>query len=215
MNSVCFAALAMVMVGLAPSPSADNGKHLAVATKPAPAISFSAPADESSVTATIPVRATASDVEIKGVTFLVDGVEVSKAAGPAGTFKWDTTKFGDGWHTLTAVAKDASGKATEADVAVMVHNFVDKSAPKVAITWPMDGDTKSAWKTTRVHTSDNIAVTSVETYLDGKLVASSNTAPFDMKWKWNKLAKGNHTLQVKAYDSAGNSSASSVVTIAK
>ena len=97
----------------------------------------------------------------------------------------------------------------------MVHNFVDKAAPTISITWPTDGDPKSGFLTTRVHATDNIGVTSVETYIDGKLVATSNTAPFDTKWNWNKLAKGPHSIQVKAYDSAGNSASSKSFAIAK
>lgn len=186
------------------------------AEKLAPKIAFSAPADESSVSSFVPVRAVSPDVErVKSVTFLVDGVEVSKAAGPGGAFKWDTTKIGDGWHTLTAVAKDANGKTSEADLAVMVHNFVDRSAPSIAITWPTDGNRKGEWITTKVHVADNIGVTSVEAYVDEKLVATSANAPFDMKWKWSKLDKGAHTIVCRAYDAAGNCSTSAPITIQK
>src|SRR5689334_3036306 len=117
MKTVRFVALGFVLVGIASGAPAMEGKYSKrgdKASKAVPLISFSSPADESSVSSTIAVRAAASQVEkIKGVTFLVDGEQVARTAGPAGTFKWDTTKVGDGWHTLSAVAKDANGKETE------------------------------------------------------------------------------------------------------
>ena len=215
---VGFVATTVVMLGAANLSLAADGKakHHAPAAKPAPTIAFSSPADESNVSATIPVRAVASQVDkVHSVTFYVDGVQLANTKGPGGSFKWDTTKVGDGWHTLTAVGKDANGKSTEAQLAVMVHNFVDKNAPTIAITWPTDGDPKTGWLTTRVHATDNIAVTSVETYIDGKLVATSSTAPFNTKWDWNKLPKGHHTIQCKAYDAAGNTATSPSYGISK
>ena len=218
MKTVRYLALGCVLLGIASGASAMEGKYSkhAKADKTVPLISFSAPADESSISSTVAVRAASPQVDrVNGLTFYVDGEQIAKTSGPAGTFKWDTTKIGDGWHTLSAVAKDASGKETEANLAVMVHNFVDRSAPTVVIEWPMDGNLKDNWLTTRVHVTDNIAVTSVETYIDGELVATSSSAPFDTKWKWNKLAKGPHILQCKAFDAAGNSTVSAPLTITK
>lgn len=219
MNTVRTLALVGVLVGVAVGAPANEGKlskHLFESAKVLPVIAFSSPADESSVSSTINVRAASPQVDrVKAVTFYLDGEVVAKSPGSAGTFKWDTTKIGDGWHTLSAVAKDTTGKETEANLAVMVHNFVDKAGPSISIEWPMDSNLQDNWLTTKVHVVDNIGVTSVETYIDGTLVATSNAAPFDTKWNWNKLAKGPHTLQCKAYDAAGNSTSSAPLTITK
>lgn len=167
-------------------------------------LSFSSPADESNLTAVVPVRASAAQPEaVKSLTFYLDGVELRKASGSAAAFQWDTTRVKDGWHTLSAVAEDGNRK-TEARLAVMVHNFKDTAAPEISVTWPRDGNPRSGWLTTRVHVTDNIQVTSVETYIDGKCVATSSVAPFDMKWSWKQLAKGQHVMFCKAYDAAGN-----------
>jgi len=219
MKTVHHLALGCVLLGMASGASAMDGKYSKISArvnKAVPVIAFSAPADESSISSVVAVRAASPQVDkVKAVTFLVDGEVLAKTNGPAGTIKWDTTKIGDGWHTLSAVAKESNGKETEANVAVMVHNFVDKIAPSISIEWPMDGNLKDNWLTTRVHVVDNIGVTSVETYIDGKLVATSNVAPFDTKWSWNKLSKGAHTIQCKAYDAAGNSTSSAPLTITK
>ncbi|MEA2553745.1 MAG: hypothetical protein QOJ65_1921 [Fimbriimonadaceae bacterium] len=218
LRNVSFVVLGMVSAGLTAAMLPTDAKVLkknAPAAK-APAVTFSAPIDESNVSATVPVHAVASRVEqVKGVTFYLDGEQVSKATGPSGGFKWDTTKTDDGWHTLTAVAKDSSGKMTEARVAVMVKNFKDTVAPSVAITWPVDGSRKGEWVTTRVRAVDNIGVTTVETYVDGKLVATSSAAPFDTKWRWNKISTGLHSVKSKAYDAAGNARTSNAISFTK
>ena len=218
MNTIRYVALGLVLLGIASGAPATEGKlsKRDSKAKAVPVLAFSAPADESSVSSTVAVRAASSQVDtIKAVSFYVDGELIAKTSGPAGNIKWDTTKVGDGWHTLSAVAKDANGKESEANLAVMVHNFVDKEAPAIAIEWPMDGKVKDNWLTTRVHATDNIAVTSVETYIDGVLVATSNNGQFDTKWKWSKLKKGTHTIKCKAYDAAGNSATSAALTITK
>ena len=216
-RSVSFISVALLSLGGAAIANEGKvSKHDAPAPKPAPALAFSSPADESNVSATVPVRAVASQVDkVHSVTFYLDGVQLAESKAPGATFKWDTTQAGDGWHTLSAVATDEAGKTTEAQLAVMVHNFKDTSAPRIEITWPTDGNRKAVWISTKVHAVDNIAVTSVETYVDGKLVANSSVAPFETKWRWKNLSRGPHTIFCKAYDAAGNFSSSAVLNFTK
>src|SRR5206468_775028 len=91
----------------------------------APAVSITSPSNSSSVSGTVTVGATASDnVGVVGVQFLVDGAAVGAedAAAPY-SYSWDTTKAGNGPHTLTARARDAAGNATtSAPVTVTVAN---------------------------------------------------------------------------------------------
>ncbi|HIG99095.1 MAG TPA: hypothetical protein HA258_00800, partial [Thermoplasmata archaeon] len=56
-------------------------------------------------------------------------------------------------------------------------------------------------------------VTKVELYVDGRLAAKSTSAPFTTKWNARRSAPGQHTIQVKAYDAAGNSSVSTDVVV--
>ena len=52
--------------------------------------------------------------------------------------------------------------------------------------------------------SDNVAVTKVEFYIDGSLVGTDTSSPYDMAFNSATLADGSHTLVAKAYDAAGN-----------
>lgn len=205
-----------LMVGLGGIARASGGLYVPKSSlKPLPKLVFSSPADESSVTAVVPVRAVTDQDGVHSVTFYLDGVELARTKGAGGAFKWDTTRCGDGWHTLSAVAKDADGRQSESKLAVVVKNFKDQEAPTVGLVWPVDASPKKGAMTLPTVVQDNIGVTLVEAYIDGKRVASTVEAPFNVKWSWKRLSKGSHTLQLKAYDAAGNVGVSSPVTFVK
>jgi hypothetical protein len=91
----------------------------------APTVSITSPAGGATVNGTTSVRASASDdVGVAGVQFFLDGSPL----GPEVTLApysrwWDTTATSDGWHTLTARARDAAGNAaTSAPVTMTVSN---------------------------------------------------------------------------------------------
>jgi ABC-type glucose/galactose transport system permease subunit len=63
-----------------------------------------------------------------------------------------------------------------------------------------------------VNALDNVAVTKVSLYFDGVLITSSTTPPFTTKVSTKKVATGPHSLQTKAFDAAGNTALSTVVT---
>ena len=70
---------------------------------------------------------------------------------------------------------------------------------------------------TRVHVtaSDDAGVSRVDLAVDGKFYARSSSATPVFSWNTNKLSGGPHTLQAVAYDAAGNSTRSKVVTVYK
>jgi hypothetical protein len=90
-----------------------------------PTVSVTAPADGATVSATIPVTASAADnVGVAGVQFKLDGLLLGPedTAAPY-TINWDTATVANGSHALTAVARDAAGNATtSAAVTIIVSN---------------------------------------------------------------------------------------------
>ena len=52
--------------------------------------------------------------------------------------------------------------------------------------------------------SDNVAVTSMKVYIDGKQVATSVTGNINYNWNTKRVTVGSHTIKVEAYDLAGN-----------
>jgi len=181
-----------------------------------PTVSFSAPSPGATVAGLVSVAVGASDnVGVTSVSVSLDGVSLMNyTAGPY-TFVWDTTKTGDGSHTLSAVASDAAGNYSSASVAVSVRNNADTTAPSVAITSPANDSSIPLNASVSVSVTDNVAPVRNELYVDGVLTASSASAPFTTKWNTRKVASGPHSLQCKAYDAAGNVGLSQTVTVYK
>jgi hypothetical protein len=158
-------------------------------------------------------------VGVSSVQFQLDGVNLGAAAtfSPY-TTAWNTTTANDGPHTLTAIAKDASGNATtSSSVTVNVSNGAaagDKTAPTVSISAPANGATVSGRAVAvTAAASDNVGVTSVTFNLDGAPLATVTAAPFTTTWNTTRTPNGPHTLNAVATDLAGNTTTSATVTV--
>jgi chitodextrinase len=98
-----------------------------------PTVALTAPADQSTVSGTVTVGATAGDdVGVVGVQFLLDGIALAAedTASPY-SVSWDTRTAVNGAHMLSARARDAAGNnATSTTRTVTVNNT---TAPPSAI----------------------------------------------------------------------------------
>jgi Concanavalin A-like lectin/glucanases superfamily/Domain of unknown function (DUF1929)/Bacterial Ig domain len=125
----------------------------------APTVSLTAPASGASLTGTTTITANAADaVGVTSVQFRLDGADLGAAdtAAPY-SYAWDTTTVPDGPHTLTAIARDASGNATTAaSRPVEVHNtgivaaYGFNEASGTTATDPIDGHNGTISGATRV-----------------------------------------------------------------
>ena len=96
----------------------------------APTVSLTAPASAATVSGTVTVSASASDnVGVVGVQFKLDGVNLgAEDTTSPYSVSWYTPGAANGTHTLTAVARDASGRTTiSAARTVTVSNGVSQS----------------------------------------------------------------------------------------
>lgn len=89
----------------------------------------------------------------------------------------------------------------------------DTAPPSIRITSPADGQFISNSITVYSDASDNVGVTKVELYINGKLSSTTTSAPFTTSWSTRRLKSGAYKLQTKAYDAAGNAGLSQVVTV--
>lgn len=80
----------------------------------------------------------------------------------------------------------------------------DREPPKAIITSPPNGSTVSGSVTITADATDNVGVTRVVYYVDGREVGSSSTAPHQIRWESTTVADGIRSLVVNAYDAAGN-----------
>jgi membrane peptidoglycan carboxypeptidase len=113
---------------------------------------------------------------------------------------WDTSEL----NGLYAVQLQAVRTDQRVDTAV-IQVTVDNTAPDLSITYPQDGDTlaydDNRQITFQVTATDNLSLSVVEFYIDGKLVGSAETAPFALTWN---TRRGEHELRVVARDRAEN-----------
>ena len=99
-------------------------------------VTITDPASDSKVSGPITVRASLSPagILVAGVQFKLDGVNLgAEDFRPPYSVSWDTTTTGNGFHTLTAVARDALGLQFTSDpVTVAVSN--ESSPPPPTVT---------------------------------------------------------------------------------
>lgn len=90
---------------------------------------------------------------------------------------------------------------------------LDTTEPLVSITSPGDGSTVAAGATVTVWATDDLGVAKVELYLDDILFAADTSAPFEFIWDTTQTSDGPHILQAVAYDAAGNTGYSDVLSV--
>ena len=181
------------------------------------------------VAGTVTVSANASDnVGVARVDFYVNGALAGSDATAPFQYSWNTTALANGNATLYAKAFDAAGNSAQsATVTVNVANGLppDTTAPTVSITSPTGGIIAGS-VTISANASDNVGVARVDFYLNGKvlpskldfrtaatLLGSDSTAPYQISWDTTALADGTVTLYATAFDAAGNSTQSAIVTV--
>lgn len=174
----------------------------------APSVGF-ALADGSRVAdlATIAVDAT-DDVGVAAVELYVGGERIGTDDSAPFQFSWDTTAQPNGSISLEARALDAAGNQGSAAITVLVDNpevvEIDTEAPVVRILSPADGDTVSGTVTISLAASDNVGVTLLACYVNGRLLSVSNDVDsLDCRWNTRRQADGVHSLAARAEDAAG------------
>lgn len=89
----------------------------------------------------------------------------------------------------------------------------DTTPPTTSITSPVSGATVSGTASVSASASDNVGVTSVQLLVDGAVITTSTSAPYNFSWNTTSAANGSHTLQTEAFDAAGNAGFSAPVTL--
>lgn len=169
-----------------------------------PAISLDSPANNSVVSGTVAVIASAADnLGVAKVEYYVNGsLQYTDTSDPY-LFTWDTASLAVGSYTLTARAYDAAGNAGQsAPIAVTVVK--DTTPPAVSLTGPANNTTVRGTITLTASADDNAGVSMLEVYDNNILIAAANLVPFNFNWNTTTVANGSHILTAKAYDTSGN-----------
>lgn len=160
-----------------------------------------------------------ADVNIQASINDADGTVVSAEASVNGAslgllsaapYQWTWNAIGSGETTVTVAATDDEGNTSQVNRTVSITD-----QPLVTeITSPASGDVVAVGKAVAV-TADVSAlqsdVSSTELFVNGLLVATDNTAPY--QFSWTPAAIGSYQLSVTGKDTQGNSASSTSVTV--
>ncbi len=185
--------------------------HAASAVPPqSPIVAITAPSSGTSITTTsTTITALASDsVGVTIVRFYVDGRLIGRDTTAPYSVNWDSQnkKWTAGAHVITARAY-ASGYrvTTSAPITVTIQaSAVPPQSPIVAITAPSSGASITTTSTTLTATaSDNVGVTRVRFYVDGRFIGQDTTAPYSVNWGSQNIrwTAGTHVITARAYAS--------------
>jgi hypothetical protein len=178
-----------------------------------PTVSLTAPTTGSTVSKTVNVTATATDnIRVSKVEFYLNGVLIATDTTAPYSFTWDTTTAINGSYTLAATAYDNGGNSGISPNAV-VTVFNDLTPPVVNLTSPPTNATVNGTVTVTASATDNVGVSRVEFYLNGILIATDTTAPYSFDWDSTTGAAGIYSLAAIAYDTAGNSGPSDLISV--
>jgi len=187
-------------------------------TKPSALIS--SPADGSTVSGTVTVRATATDnVGVVKVEFYIDGNKVGEDTSSPYEYSWntDTLTYGS-THTIQAKAYDNAGNVGESPQITVTIG--DTQAPLVTINSPGSTVPGSAIVQIQAQAVDRnkktkvpTGIQKVEFYVDGTKIGEDTTSPYQYNWDTSGLKHNTtHTITVKAYDNANNIGEASTTT---
>jgi hypothetical protein len=110
-----------------------------------------------------------------------------------------------GWTTIAA----SSGSIMNSTILT-----VDQPPPPIISgISPASGATVSGTITVSTSVTDSIGITKVEFYLDGGLQTTAISSPYNWTWRTASASNTNHTILVKAYDPASNSTTASETLI--
>jgi len=89
----------------------------------------------------------------------------------------------------------------------------DTQPPAVSMGALSAGATVSGLVGIDATASDNVGVVRVELRVDGRTVATDSTTPYQFAWDTATVANGSHSVEVHAFDAAGNGKGSGAIVV--
>jgi hypothetical protein len=155
------------------------------------------------------------DDKVSRTQLFVDGVRVGSDWNAPYILNWDSRTVADGRHVIQPRAVDAClNVGAGPSLEVVVDNVPDCETiqPNVSIVAPTSGASVSGTTNITASASDNVGVQRVEFFVDGVRFHTDNSSPFLFQWNTEQVTEGLHQLNVRAWDSCGNSKWASATT---
>ncbi len=175
-----------------------------------PTISFVYPSQGSVVGGTVTVEIDVSDKYFDRLELYINGslVAVWTSAG-INRYDWDTTVYADGPCNLTSRAYDVAGNVGILTISVVIDN----TPPTVTIYSPHEGE-KVRGTVMIVFFWNDTNPDYGHLYIDGTVVFPG-AGPGNNTYNWNTTMylDGEHTINITAFDKAGNSASYQIVVV--
>jgi hypothetical protein len=124
----------------------------------------------------------------------------------------DTGLTGSTTYQYRARAYNSAGNSSYSNIGTATTGVavIDTTAPTVSILKPIGGARVSGTVAISVNASDNVGVSSLKLYIDGRLVSSGNASSLSYSWNARKASVGTHTISSQAADPSNNIGSKSV-----
>ncbi|WPB73030.1 Ig-like domain-containing protein [Archangium violaceum] len=178
-----------------------------------PTVTLTAPAEGSTLTGSVTFTATATDDRGMSKVEFLSGTTVlcSDTTSPY-SCSYNTRGLSNGPRVVTAKAYDTATNTALSSVNVVFDN--DLTAPTTAITSPTAGAVVYGIVPIEASANDERGtVSKVEFYLGSTLLGTDTTEPFSFAWDTTSKTNGPYTLRSRAYDPAGNSAYSAILSV--
>jgi hypothetical protein len=111
-------------------------------------------------------------------------------------------------------SKDGSANLALSGDFTFTTAGVDTAPPSVSMTAPTAGTTVTGTITVSADASDNVGVVGVQFRVDAVNIGAEDlAAPFSVAWDTRTVSNGNHTINARARDAAGNAAISPGVIV--
>ncbi len=179
----------------------------------APTINLVDP-DNTTVSGEVTVKATVNDAEaLDRIIFYVDenvATTLTNVTKGTRSAKIDTTLYGDGVHTITAVVIDVNGAAARDSYYLQFDNLESKP-PVVYFTSHKQGDVIKGTETITANAyDDESGIAQVTFNLDGLYLGVATKAPYSIPFDSTRFPNGVYKLTATAHDNASNKSQASL-----
>ncbi|MEJ5171595.1 MAG: Ig-like domain-containing protein, partial [Fimbriimonadales bacterium] len=177
----------------------------------APQVSFANPTDGAQLWGRLRVRINAQDnVGVRTVRFFVNDTLIRTFTSAPYEMDWSSASVPDGAHVLKAVAEDAAGNRSTAQVNVQVVNNVDNTPPTVSFRFPRTGQRINGGVVLSVDAQDDRQVRYVRLFVNGTLLRTFTAGPYEMNWSTRSVPNGTYVFRAEAVDGLGNTASDSV-----
>ncbi|WNG57901.1 S8 family serine peptidase [Archangium gephyra] len=170
-----------------------------------PVVALTAPAPGARVGLLVDLLANATDDRgVTRVEFYDGTVLIGSDTYPPFGYTWNPRATQVGTRTLTARAYDAGGNMAISAPVEVVAVPLESTPPSVSLTAPGGGAKLGGTVTLSADVTEASGVSKVEFLLDGALLGTLTSPPYDYRWYTGLVTNGGHSLSVRATDIHGN-----------